>query len=437
MIFSIIVLAAGKGTRMHSEKPKVFHEVGNLPMIYHVFYTSLSLNPKSLVTVLSQDLIPFKKDILQKFKKIEFVEQKKQLGTADAVKSALINKSLKKTDITIILYGDTPLVSRKTILDGLSKFKLNALDLCVLSMVPKNNKNFYGRLETEGKKLLNIVEYLDASSEQKKIKLCNSGIMLVKTKYLLEKIKEIKNNNKKKEFYLTDLVEIFNKAGLNVGYHQCNYEETLGVNDKKELSLVEKKFQKIMRNKFLKSGVTMIDPSTVFLSYDTSIGKDVIIYPNVCIGKNVKIGNNIKIKAFSHIENSEIRDNVEIGPFARTRDEVILEKGVKVGNFVEIKKSKIKKDVKISHLSYLGDSEIGNKTNIGAGAITCNFDGKKKHKTIVGDNCFIGSNTSLIAPIKVKENSIIGAGTAIDKDIPTGTVVYRKSELVRKNKKKK
>ena len=163
----------------------------------------------------------------------------------------------------------------------------------------------------------------------------------------------------------------------------------------------------------------------------------VIIYPNVCIGKNVKIGNNIKIKAFSHIENSEIRDNVEIGPFARTRDEVILEKGVKVGNFVEIKKSKIKKDVKISHLSYLGDSEIGNKTNIGAGAITCNFDGKKKHKTIVGDNCFIGSNTSLIAPIKVKENSIIGAGTAIDKDIPTGTVVYRKSELVRKNKKKK
>ena len=181
----------------------------------------------------------------------------------------------------------------------------------------------------------------------------------------------------------------------------------------------------------------MIDPSTVYISYDTSIGKDVIIYPNVYIGKKVKIGNNIKIKAFSHIESSEIKDNVEIGPFARTRDEVILDKGVKVGNFVEIKKSKIKKDVKISHLSYLGDSEIGNKTNIGAGAITCNFDGKKKHKTIVGDNCFIGSNTSLIAPIKVKENSIIGAGTAIDKDIPTGTVVYRKSELVKKNKKKK
>jgi len=437
MTLSIIVLAAGKGTRMNSEKPKVFHDVGNYPMIFHVLDTAFSLKPSSLNLVISKDLNHKKKDIEKLYKKIFFSNQIKQLGTADAVKSAFNNKNILGSSTSLILYGDTPLITKQTLKKSLLKFKNEDLDISVLAMRPKDLTSPYGRLDIEKKKLKRIIEFSEASVDQKKIELCNSGIMIVKTKLLRKSIEKIRNNNTKSEFFLTDIVEIMSKDKFRVGFTECNFYEILGVNDKSDLSLVENEFQKIQRKKFLEKGVTLIDPQTVYFSYDTKIGRDVTIFPNVFIGPKVEIGDNVKLKSFSHIENSRISKNSETGPFVRTRNDVIIGENVKLGNFVEIKKSKIKKNVKVSHLSYVGDAEIGDNTNIGAGTITCNFDGTKKNKTKIEEDCFIGSNSSLIAPIKIKKRAIIGAGTVIDKDIPEGKTVYRKSELVRKNNKKK
>ena len=209
----------------------------------------------------------------------------------------------------------------------------------------------------------------------------------------------------------------------------------MGVNNKEDLAKLEKQFQEAMRKKFLKKGVTLIDPSSVFFSKDTKIGKDVVVYPNVYFGPGVKIGDKVTIKSFCHIELTKIGNSSVIGPFARLRGETVIDNNVKVGNFVEVKKSKVNNDVKISHLSYVGDSVIEKNSNIGAGTITCNFDGFKKNKTYIGENCFIGSNTSLIAPIKIKKNSVIGAGTVVDKNVQEGSIVYRKSKLIKKDKK--
>ena len=436
MSFSIIILAAGKGKRMHSKVPKVFHKVGNHPMIYHVLDTGMSLKPNFVSLVISEGLDIYKSEIKKKYKKVLFAKQHKQLGTADAVSTAFKEKSLRNSDLSLILYGDTPLITKKTLEDSIRRFKKKKADLCVLSMTPLHTNHSYGRLVTKKSRLIKIIEKSEIKSSYDFDNLCNSGIMLIKTNYLTDALKKIRNNNSKKEFFLTDIVEVFNKQNMNVVHIEFPHEEFLGVNDKNDQATVEKVFQNRMREKFLKQGVTLIDPSTVFFSADTKIGNDVIIHPNVQFGRKVKLGDRVEIKGFCHIENSSLKDDVSVGPFARLRDESEIDKDSKIGNFVEIKKSKIKKNVKISHLSYVGDAEINNSANIGAGMITCNYDGYKKNKTYIGENCFIGSNSSLIAPIKIEKNSIIGASTVIDKDIPAGTTVYRKSELIKKNNKK-
>ena len=436
MSFSIIILAAGKGKRMHSKVPKVFHKVGNHPMIYHVLDTGMSLKPNFVSLVISEGLDIYKSEIKKKYKKVLFAKQHKQLGTADAVSTAFKEKSLRNSDLSLILYGDTPLITKKTLEDSIRRFKKKKADLCVLSMTPLHTNHSYGRLVTKKSRLIKIIEKSEIKSSYDFDNLCNSGIMLIKTNYLTDALKKIRNNNSKKEFFLTDIVEVFNKQNMNVIHVEFPYEEFLGVNDKNDQATVEKVFQNRMREKFLKQGVTLIDPSTVFFSADTKIGNDVIIHPNVQFGRKVKLGDRVEIKGFCHIENSSLKDDVSVGPFARLRDESEIDKDSKIGNFVEIKKSKIKKNVKISHLSYVGDAEINNSANIGAGMITCNYDGYKKNKTYIGENCFIGSNSSLIAPIKIEKDSIIGASTVIDKDIPAGTTVYRKSELIKKNNKK-
>jgi len=436
MSLSVIILAAGKGSRMKSSLPMVFHSIGNYPMLYHVLDASEKLNPKFITMVISDSLEKYRESIKNKNSKVNFAEQKKQLGTAHAVMSAFSQKKILQSSETLILYADTPLISAQNIRNCLKNFKKNNFDLCILAMLAENTDNSYGRLIVSGKKLKKIVEKSELNEDQKNIKLCNSGIMMVKTDILFECLKVIKNSNKKKEFYLTDLVEILSKKESKVSYFNCKLGETMGVNDKKELSILEKKFQSDKRENFLKKGVTLVDPESVFFSKDTKIGKDVIIHPNVVFGPGVKIGDSVEIKSFSHLENTIIGENVSIGPFARLRDNTIIDKDTKVGNFVEIKKSKIAKNVKISHLSYLGDSTVKKNTNIGAGSITCNYDGIKKNKTIIEENCFIGSNTSLIAPLKINKNSVIGAGTVVDKNVKEGTVVYRKSQLIKKNKNK-
>lgn len=439
MTLSIIVLAAGKGSRMNSSLPKVFHEVGNYPMINHVLDTVQSLKPQDFTIVISDKLSEFKKKLSEKYKKIKFATQKNRNGTADAVKVAMKQFKNDKTANTIILYGDTPLIESKTLNKALSYFKNNSLDLCVLSMSPKSQQNSYGRLYFDNGILSQIIEKIEITKDNiiECSDLCNTGIMIFNTEKLFENIFKVKNNNKKKEYYLTDLVNIFYKNQLKTGHFSCSEDECKGVNNMAELSSINKIFQRKKRDFYLEKGVNLIDDDSVYFSYDTKIGKNVLIQPHVFFGKGVDIGSNVIVKSFCHIENTTIRANCTIGPFARLRDNTNIKSGTKVGNFVEIKKSDIHRDVKISHLSYIGDAIIKDRTNIGAGSITCNYDGKKKNKTTIGSDCFIGSNTSLIAPIEINKNTTIGAGTIINKNTSANSLIYRKSELIRKEKKKK
>ena len=434
MSLSIIVLAAGKGSRMLSAKPKVLHEVGNYPMLFHILDSINSLEDAKVKVVISSSFSKYKSEIKSKYKQITFSTQIKQNGTADAVTSSL-DESTKNSTTTLVLCGDTPLISQKTLKKSLKKFHKDNLDLCVISMIPDNETNSYGKLKFENKRLTGIVEDSEITND-KHSNICNSGIMIFKTKRLIENLKLIKNKNKKKEYFLTDLVEIFKQKNLSIDHFSCDFTETLGVNCMKDLARVNFEFQNVKRNYYLSKGVQMEAPETIFFSYDTQIGKDVTIQPNVYFGLEVKIKDRVTLRSFSYLDNVIVSNDTVIGPYARIRDGVEIKENSRIGNFVEIKKSKVDKNVKISHLSYIGDSIINSDSNIGAGAITCNYDGFRKNKTIIGKNCFIGSNTSLVAPLNIKKGSVVGAGTVVNKDVPIETVVYRKSELIKKNKKK-
>ena len=437
MTLSVIILAAGKGTRMNSEKFKVFHEVGNHPLIFHVLDTVSKLRPKKCFLVISPDMEIKKSEISKKFGFVEYFIQKNQKGTADAVKSVKKLRANNENDTTLILYADTPLIELRTLKKIIKPIKEKKSDLTILSMIVENPKQ-YGRLNIMNRdSVVKIIEDSEASSVEKKIKICNSGVMAVNSKLLLNNIHKIENNNSKREYYLTDLVEIFNKLGKKVSHSKCNFYETMGVNNRNDLQEVDKYFQEKIKKSIIENGVSFLDKKTVYISYDTKIGKDSVIFPNVYFGKNVEIKKNVSIKSFCHLEDVIIKDDCEIGPFARIRGATIIDKDVKIGNFVEIKKSKVNKRTKIAHLSYIGDAIIGYNSNIGAGTITCNYDGFDKHQTIIGDNCFIGSNSSLIAPIEINENSVVGAGTVLKSNIASHTTVFRKSELIKKKNKKK
>ena len=436
MTLSIIILAAGKGTRMKSNKIKVLHNVANFPMLCHVLQTVKTLKPNLCNVVISKEMKKFLLPIKEQFSFINFCIQEKQLGTADAVKCAVSNMKRLKSDNTLILYGDTPLIKVNTLRKMIKQLETKKTSLCILSMEP-NYANKYGRIISSGNEVKKIIEFSEANTEEKKESLCNSGVMAFKTNELLNNLSKIENKNSKNEYYLTDLAKIINKQGKIVTHLKCDFSETLGVNDKKELSIIEEIFQNQKRNFFLKKGVTLINPSTIFFSFDTVIEKDSIIYPYVYFGQNVNIGKNVIVKSFSHIENTIIKNDSEIGPFARIREYSEINEKTRIGNFVEVKKSKIKKLSKVSHLSYIGDASVGIDTNIGAGTITCNYDGKNKNKTNIGDNCFIGSNTSLIAPLHIENDSIVGAGTVLKSNISKGTTVFRKSELIKKKNKKR
>mgnify|MGYP003337952670 CR=1 FL=1 len=299
----------------------------------------------------------------------------------------------------------------------------------------------YGRLVIDKKgDLQKIIEFKDANYQEKEITLCNSGIMAFRGDKIHDLINKIDNKNNSQEYYLTDIVDIALKQNLKVGYSIIDEKEVIGVNSKLELSIVENIKQQQLRHKLMQDGVTLIDPNSVFLSHDVKIGQDCIIEPNVTLGIGVEIGNNVTIKSFSYIEQSKISDNCNIGPFARLRPESEIGDNCKIGNFVEIKKSQISQNTNISHLSYVGDSVVGQNCNIGAGTITCNYDGLKKHQTKIGDNSFIGSNCSLIAPLNIADNCLIGAGSVVTKNTENGDLVIARSKQINiknGNKKKK
>jgi len=429
---SIIILSAGKGSRMKSSLPKVMHKIAGKTMIDMVIDEALKLDPQDIALVVSQDILAHWQAIKNNHQsKIELscVIQEQRLGTAHAVSCALKffrDSKIKLGDKVLILYGDTPLLSSLTLEKMLDK--LDDSSLCILAF-EDDQENAYGRLIIDDSSHLEkIVEFKDADVNQRKISLCNSGVMAVDGKYLEQLISQVKNENSAQEFYLTDIVEIAQNHGLKRSFIKTNSAEVLGVNSRSELAQIEKIKQKQIRQKMLENGVTLISPKTVFFNYDTKIASDVIIHPHVVFGSEVEIESDVEIKSFCHIEGALIKSGSAIGPFARIRAHTVIEENSKIGNFVEIKKTRVKRGAKINHLSYIGDSVVGENSNIGAGTITCNYDGYNKFKTVIGDNVFIGSNTSLIAPINIGDNAVIGAGSVITKNVNSEELAVARSK---------
>ena len=422
------VLGAGKGTRMNSDIPKVMHPIATTPMLKILLDTLKSCETNDRLIIVAKD----DKDFIAKNIGAEnFLIQEERLGTAHATSIALQaieSAILDNSGILIVLYGDTPFISKNTIL-ALQKQIISGKAVSVVGFEENNVENQYGRLIlNHHKELTEIIEFNDADAVQKNITLCNSGVMALDLQYAKSLLEKINNNNNKNEYYLTDIVAIALSQGLQVGHIIVNQNEVQGINNKTDLAKANKYYFNFLTQKFMDQGVTLLDPDTIYLSHEVTIGKNVVIEPNVTIQGKVTIADNVRIKSFSYIENAEISANVTIGPFARIRPNAHIKNNAHIGNFVEIKNSIIGEGSKVNHLSYIGDCEMESKVNVGAGTITCNYDGYKKHKTIIKENSFIGSNTALIAPVKVGKNTIVAAGSTIIDDISDNSITIARAK---------
>jgi bifunctional UDP-N-acetylglucosamine pyrophosphorylase/glucosamine-1-phosphate N-acetyltransferase len=408
---AVIVLAAGKGTRMQSALPKVLHKVAGRSMVGHVIAVAEALAADRVVVVIG----PGMDDVAATVKSHSVAIQYEQNGTADAVKAAREVLENFAGDV-LILYGDVPLIQAET----LARMRTERCDeaVTVLGMrVPAPTP--YGRLVlSEDGTLERIVEALDATETECRIDLCNTGIMLIDGSRLFGLLDSIGNDNAKHEYYLTDIVEAARRTGSTCRVVEAPEEEALGVNSRAELAVAEAKMQARLRLRAMENGATLIDPASVFLSFDTVLGRDVMVEPNVVFGTGVTIGDNVEIRAFSHIEKATVENGAIIGPYARLRPGASIGEGAHIGNFVEIKNARIDKGAKANHLSYIGDADVGAGANIGAGTITCNYDGFSKYRTQIGAGAFIGSDTTLVAPVKVGAGAFTGAGSTITEDVP-------------------
>jgi len=421
-----IILAAGKGSRMNSSIPKPLHKIASKTIIEHILHNIDDAGYDESIIVLNRENESFFSFLKENNSDLTFAFQENQLGTGDAVKEGIKNIDLSYVKNVLVVFGDTPLLSSKTLSNLINTNNKN--DITVLGF-ETNNPGRYGRLLVKDKKVLKIIEALDANEDEREITLCNGGVMIIKADRLKENLDFLNNNNSKKEFILSDLVEINNNSGGVSSFIECEHEETIGIDSKKGLSKAEKIYQNKLRAKFMEAGTTILDPETVFFSHDTKIGKDVEIGSNIVFGENVLIRDNVVIKSFCSIENSIINDGASIGPFARLRNNVDIGQDSKIGNFVEVKNSKLEQDVKVSHLSYIGDAEIGESVNIGAGTITCNYDGFNKHKTTIGKRAFIGSNSSLIAPINIGDDANVAAGSSVSKNVDSNSLAITRAPL--------
>ena len=414
-----IILAAGKGTRMNSSLSKVLHPIANQPMLSHIIDKSEKLKSNRIIVVVNET---FNIPKIKPNSKIIYVVQKQQLGTGDAIKACLKNID-KVNNRVLILYADVPLINNLTLRKLIRLRTKNEIKILAFKKVEKNN---YGKLIIQNDVVEKIIEAKEFKTDNQPDD-CNSGVFCASAEGLLKLIPKIKNNNVKKEYYLTDFFELAFNSKYHTKVVYGSEEEFMGINNKVELAQAEKIMQNKLREKFLKQGVTLIDPETVYFSKDTKIGKDVTIYPNVFIGPKVSIGSNTTIHPFTHLDDCKIGKNVNIGPNARVRPGSDISDDARIGNFVEIKKSKIGKGSKVNHLAYVGDAILGKNVNIGAGTITCNYDGKNKHITQIGDNAFIGSNSSLVAPLKIEKDAYIGSGSVITKDVSKGALAMERN----------
>jgi bifunctional UDP-N-acetylglucosamine pyrophosphorylase / glucosamine-1-phosphate N-acetyltransferase len=412
-----IVLAAGKGIRMKSDLPKVLHRLAGAPMLAHVLRAAAAAGIGRSCLVVGPDMEAVSDAGLAVDPGLQVYVQPDQLGTANAV-GAASSAFEGEAGPVLVLYGDTPLLRAETLKAVLGELEAGA-DVVVIGF-EANDPTGYGRLLFDDKgRLASIREEKDASTAERALTLCNSGIMAFRSgRNLRSLLSRIGNDNAKGEYYLTDAVALARADDLQARVVLSNGEEVLGVNSRTELALAEAAIQKRLRTAAMEHGVTLVAPETVFFSYDTAVGRDVVIEPNVIIGVGVTIEDGATIRGFCHFENAHIGPGASVGPFARLRPGAELAKNAHVGNFVEIKKSHVAEGAKVNHLTYIGDASVGAKANVGAGTITCNYDGFAKHRTEIGAGAFIGSNSSLVAPVKIGDGAYIGSGSVITKDVP-------------------
>jgi bifunctional UDP-N-acetylglucosamine pyrophosphorylase/glucosamine-1-phosphate N-acetyltransferase len=410
-----IVLAAGEGTRMKSKKPKVLHQVANRSMLGHVLATVTTAGATSAAVVIG----PEREDVAKETQKIlphaRIFVQRDRLGTAHAVLSAREALAQKPDDV-IIAFADTPLVLPETFAKLRAPLAEGA---AVVAMgFEAKDPTGYGRFITSGDQLLAIREHKDATEAERAITLCNGGLMALRGDVALDLLDRVDNANAKGEYYLTDVVALAREFGHRTAIAIVPEEEVHGVNDRAQLAAAERMIQERLRQAAMASGVTLVAPETVFFSHDTRLGQDVVVEPHVVFGPGVVVEDGAVIHSFSHLEGARLSSGAAVGPFSRLRPGAQIGSKAKVGNFVEIKNTELGAGAKVSHLTYLGDASIGAEANIGAGTITCNYDGFSKYRTVIGEGAFIGSNSSLVAPITIGKGAFVGSGSVITDDIP-------------------
>ena len=428
MAVSLIVLAAGMGTRMNSDLPKVLHKVAAAPLLHHALAAGRALEPSRIVVVTGHGAEEVARAAQAYDEAAECVLQEPQLGTAHAVAQAAPLLA-GATGEAIVLYGDTPFIRAETLQAMLAARRDHAV---VILGFEARDPGRYGRLIVNGNSLERIVEYKEASEAERSVTLCNSGVVCGDVKTLMSLVAEVGNDNTAGEYYLTDIVELARKRGLSAGVVICDEAETLGVNTRQQLAEAEAAFQARARAEALENGVTLTAPETVFFALDTHVGRDAIIGPHVLFGPGVTIESGAEIKGFCHLEGCHVSRGADVGPFARLRPGAELAEDVHVGNFVEIKNAILDEGVKVGHLSYIGDADVGEFTNIGAGTVTCNYDGVMKHRTRIGKRAFIGSDTMLVAPVTVGDGALTGSGSVITEDVPAEAVALGRAKQVNK-----
>ncbi|MBD3678179.1 MAG: bifunctional UDP-N-acetylglucosamine diphosphorylase/glucosamine-1-phosphate N-acetyltransferase GlmU [Rhodobacteraceae bacterium] len=415
---SLIILAAGQGTRMNSDLPKVLHEVAGAPLFAHAMGSGAALEPERTVLVVGHGAEAVRKAAEEIDPEIAIAVQEEQLGTAHAVLQARAALDGVSGD-AVVLYGDTPFIRPET-LERMAEARRNHA-VVVLGFEAADPAR-YGRLVMEGEDLLRIVEFKDASEAERAIRFCNSGVVMADAATLFDLAGAVGNDNASGEYYLTDIVEIARARGLSATAVSCDEAETMGVNSRSDLAAAEAAFQARARAEALDNGVTLIAPETVFFSADTYLGRDALIEPNVIFGPGVTVETGARIRGFSHLEGCHVGAGATVGPFARLRPGAELANDAHIGNFVEIKNAEIGEGAKVNHLTYIGDASVGEATNIGAGTVTCNYDGVMKHRTEIGARSFIGSDTMLVAPVRVGDDAMTATGSVITKDIPDGAL---------------
>lgn len=423
---TVLILAAGEGTRMRSALPKVLHRVGGTSLIGHVLEAAKA-SGSEIDVVVGPGREDVAAEVLSRTPAAKVHVQNDRLGTAHAVLCA--KDALASGRDLIVVFGDTPLIRTETLTTLAGALKEAAV--AVLGFEARDPHG-YGRLLMDKNGLAAIREEKDATVEERKITLCNAGIMALSGNHARALVEAIGNDNAKREYYLSDAVALARARNLNVAVREAPQEEVMGINDRSQLAEAEAELQKRLRKAALDAGVTMIAPDTVFLSADTKFGKDITIEPNVIFGPGVVVKDNATIRAFSHLEGAEVGEGAIVGPYARLRPGTKLGAKSKVGNFVEVKAATLGDGAKANHLSYIGDATVGENANIGAGTITCNYDGFDKHKTEIGKGAFIGSNSALVAPVKIGDGAYVGSGSVVIEDVPADALAVGRGRQANK-----